>query len=666
MRKLHLAALSYDRDGILNALERTHAVEIKEHDGTEGTEGDSEDLRVYLERLENTLETLTLYAERRAKEEKSAPVKDGFEVGYSEFMAAKEKKAWADRLTELVSSSLEEISASSAEETRLRRAISSARPYSSLKKPFSAYRDTKNFAVRLGLVPSAAWDNAQGKFEELSLFACESVRLDDGVLLCAVCHKSVLNALEGFLSACGFSACPYTGEETGAEHLSKLEGELSAVRDRQNAAEKTLSELSAEIREFKIYCDYAGFELEKAEASEKMLSTAHTFLLEAFVPADEEREVKAVLDGWQTPLFYEFSDPQENEFVPTLARNNKVVKNFETITNMYSAPNAREFDPNTVMSFFYSVFLGFIMGDYGYGLLMMLGGGFLYFKNRAKEGGIKSLAGVFAIGGIFAVLWGILFNSFFGIQLLPFTVMPDLGVQMPGEAATEQHWCWTFIGIDIPAILIISMIIGIIQIFAGYLCKAWQHWRKGRIFDGICDGLTWAVFSAGALLAIVGLVEDFNVSILTTVGAIIAVSALAVAVLTAGRHEKFLGKFTKGFGSLYGIINYASDVLSYARLYGLMLSGAVIAQIISHYSIGFITGGNFALAILGILLMVVGHIFNLAMGLLSAYIHDARLQYVEFYGRFYEGEGELFSPLGSKKRHVRVTEPSFAPVSGEN
>ncbi|MGN0818077.1 MAG: V-type ATPase 116kDa subunit family protein, partial [Candidatus Coproplasma sp.] len=102
----------------------------------------------------------------------------------------------------------------------------------------------------------------------------------------------------------------------------------------------------------------------------------------------------------------------------------------------------------------------------------------------------------------------------------------------------------------------------------------------------------------------------------------------------------------------YGIINYVSDVLSYARLYGLMLSGAVIAQIVSSYSVQFITGGNPAFIILGIVLMVVGHVFNLAIGLLGAYIHDARLQYVEFYGRFYEGEGELFSPLGSQHKYV--------------
>jgi V/A-type H+-transporting ATPase subunit I len=140
--------------------------------------------------------------------------------------------------------------------------------------------------------------------------------------------------------------------------------------------------------------------------------------------------------------------------------------------------------------------------------------------------------------------------------------------------------------------------------------------------------------------------------LLAYTGGIIAGVSLLVAILTAGRKEKFLGKFTKGFGAAYGIINYASDVLSYARLYGLMLSGAVIAQIVSQYSVDFILGGNPVFILLGVVLMVVGHLFNLAIGLLGAYIHDARLQYVEFYGRFYEGEGELFTPLGSTHKYI--------------
>ena len=162
-------------------------------------------------------------------------------------------------------------------------------------------------------------------------------------------------------------------------------------------------------------------------------------------------------------------------------------------------------------------------------------------------------------------------------------------------------------------------------------------------------------------MAIVGLLEEAKLPILAKVGGLTAGGALLIAVLTAGRKEKFFGKFTKGFGAAYGVINYASDILSYARLYGLMLSGVVIAQIIAQYSVGFITGGNVLFIALGVLLLVVGNAFNLVMNLLGAYIHDARLQYVEFYGRFYEGNGELFKPLGSEHKYIYLL-----PAKAEN
>jgi V/A-type H+-transporting ATPase subunit I len=280
---------------------------------------------------------------------------------------------------------------------------------------------------------------------------------------------------------------------------------------------------------------------------------------------------------------------------------------------------------------------------------MLAVGGFMAHKQKGT--GMGKLCGVFAFGGIFAILWGFLFNSLFGIAVLPFTVMPD----------AQSDFC-SFMGVTVPSMLVIALIIGIVQLGAGYVCRAVQAFRRKQIIDGIFDGLVWAFFSLGVLLAVIGLVSDLKIgtlviSNLTTVakiGGITAGASLAIAVLTAGRKEKFLGKFTKGFGAAYGVINYASDILSYARLYGLMLSGVVIAQIISQYAIQFITGGNVAFAILGVILMVVGHVFNIAMSLLGAYIHDARLQYVEFYGRFYEGEGELFTPLGSEHKYVTI------------
>ena len=225
------------------------------------------------------------------------------------------------------------------------------------------------------------------------------------------------------------------------------------------------------------------------------------------------------------------------------------------------------------------------------------------------------LAGAFAIGGFFAIIWGILFNSVFGIAVFANTIMPD-----------PQKDQWLLAGISVPSVLVIAMLLGVSQLFVGYICKAVQEWRRGNIGDGICEGVLWAIFSIGVAVAIVGFVEEFNLPSLANVGAIIAGGSLLLAIITAGRKEKFFGKFTKGFGAAYGIINYVSDILSYARLYGLMLSGAVIAQIISTYSTQFLMSGNFALIALAIVLLIVGHGFNLVMNLLGAYIHDARLQ----------------------------------------
>ncbi len=640
MRKLHLAALSYDRDNVLNALERTHAVEIEEHAATEATSfftSDREELSAYLASLEGALSVIS--SQVSPKENKD--VKDGFSVGYSEFLAARDYRARADELVGLVADLTEEKAAAERETARLTREIAAVRPYSALDLPFSAAHGTKHTAARLGMLSAPAFETLKRQLDSLPLVAFEAVPTAEGTLFFSVCHRSVLEEFDRLLGGASFAACPYEGDRTGAELLSAFEEELRTQEKRRAAAEESLKALACEVRPLKIYCDFVGFELEKAEASSKMQTTAHVVFMKAFVPADEEEGVKSALDSLAVPLFYEFSDPAEEEFIPTLTRNNKIVENFETVTNMYSAPNARELDPNTVMSFFYSLFLGFIMADMGYGLMMMLGG---FFIRKKMRGGVASLGGVFGIGGVFAFLWGILFNSLFGEHVLPFTVMPDAQTAM-----------YSLAGIDLPAVLVIALLLGIVQLFAGYLCKFAQCVHRNKPWDGVFDGLVWAGFSLGAFLAVVGLTEDFHLSVLTGIGAVMAGGFLVVAIFTAGRHEKFPGKLSKGFGSLYGLINYFTDVLSYIRLYGLMLTGAVIAQVISDYSLQFITSGS-ALVVLGVVLMAVGHVFNLAISLLGAYIHTARLQYVEFFGRFYEGEGRLFDPLGSHKKYILLEE----------
>lgn len=651
MSKLNAVALAYDRDKILNALQKTQAIEIKCHGEIENTvplEAETEALRERLSAAESALEALSSRVANYYKESKTRSDNlDEVEITYSEFMSARDSVAQNEQLIAQINALIDEEMELKAKISKVERLLSSASIYSQYGQTLQL-AGTAHTQFRIGTIPTQQKDNFIKHAEGISLLSYKFAAADaENSLIMIAAHKAAESEVSDVLSEVNFSACPFEEECTGEQLFKSLKDEKLELLTQKNKVNRELLSLDTRIRELKIYCDLVGFELEKAEQCQNMRATQTTFLFEAYVPTEAQEQVKDALESATDCVWYGFSQPSEDEEPPTLLKNNKVIKNFEAVTDMYSPVNYREFDPNTVMAFFYSLFLGFIMGDVIYGLLMIAVGGFVYFKSK-RETAMKRLAGVFVSGGLFAVIWGFLFNSFLGMNVLPYTVMPDA---MSGR--------YSLMGIQIPSVLIISMIIGIVQLCAGYVCRAVQCWRRGAIWDGIFDGVTWAAFMVGVLLAVIGLVEDFNLSPLALAGGIIAGVSLAAAMLTAGRKEKLVGKFTKGFGAAYGVINIVSDILSYARLYGLMLSGAVIAQIISGFvvtgyngSTPFLFSGNALLIILGILLLVVGHIFNLAIGLLGAYIHDARLQYVEFYGRFFEGEGTAFKPLGSNMKHT--------------
>ncbi len=651
MSKINLIAMCSDRDRILNALQRTQATEIKLHSETENTvpfDTDTEALRDRLTKAETALEVLISrvenhYKKQKQKSENLAEV----EIGYSEFIQAKGSVGKNEALIEKINTLLDEEKELNAELAKVSRLLDSAKIYSRVAMPLRL-QNTAHSVTKIGTIPAAGKDNFIKLADGIPLLTYRFMASDnESELIMLALHKSADADVYDLLQSANFASCPFDDTRTGEELYLSLKEQENAILIKAESINAEILALEQNIRELKIYCDFVGFELEKATESEKMRRTLTTFLLEAYVPAEAQESVKQALGEATDTLWYEFSEPSDDEIPPTLLKNNKIVKNFEAVTDMYSPVNYREFDPNTVMAFFYSLFLGFIMADVIYGLIMFAAGGFIWLKSK-RETGMKKLAGVFSIGGIFAVLWGFLFNSFLGMNALPFTVMPD-----------AQSGRYSLMGIQIPSVLVISMLIGMVQLCAGYICRAVQCWRRGDLWGGIFDGVSWACFMIGVMLAVVGLIEEFNLSSLALAGGIIAGASLLVAMLTAGRKEKFFGKFTKGFGAAYGVINVVSDILSYARLYGLMLSGAVIAQIISGFvvtgyngSTPFLFSGNAGLIILGIVLMLVGHIFNLAIGLLGAYIHDARLQYVEFYGRFYEGEGSVFTPLGSKMKHT--------------
>lgn len=654
MQKLNLVALSYDKDALLNALQRTGAAEIKLHEEVENTAVpivSTEEGQAKLSGVEAALNALCAEVEKYDKANKisSGVLKDGFFVDYTDFMSAKDRGEEIEESIARINSLIDERNGFKNELAKLRKEIKTAALYASIDLPFSSFLGTVHTRGRLGAVAKTVKESMIEELRKIELCEAEAVcETDEFSLLFVLSHKSAASETDGVLNSFGFLDCPYQGEETGRARFETLREKERILIEKIFENERAVYAMKEEIKPLKIYSDALAFEMEKETLSEKLRTTASTFLLEAYVPSFMTERVKEELLKVSSAVYIEFSEPSEEETPPTLLQNGKLVESFEGITNMYSPPHYREFDPNGVMAFFYSLFMGFIIGDMGYGVLMSLIGGFIWWKNRKEPTGMSRLAGAFACGGVFAVLFGALFNSFFGVAIFANTVMPD-----------PQKGMCAFMGIEVPSVLVIALVIGIVHLLVGYVCKAVQEFRRGNLLDGIFDGVAWAVFSLGAALAIVGLVEfrkypNVTLSFLAPIGGVMAGVSLAIAVLSAARKGKGFSRFTKSFGAAYGVINYASDILSYARLYGLMLSGAVVAQIISSAALNFFAGGNVLLIVLGIILLVVGHAFNLVMNLLGAYIHDARLQYVEFYGRFFEGEGELFKPLGSEHKYIRL------------
>ena len=200
-------------------------------------------------------------------------------------------------------------------------------------------------------------------------------------------------------------------------------------------------------------------------------------------------------------------------------------------------------------------------------------------------------------------------------------------------------------------LLIFSLILGGIHIFVGMGVQAYMYIRDGHALDAVLDIGLWYLLLIGLVLfGIGGNLNDTAV----TIGKYMAIVGAVGILLTGGRKKKGLGKITGGLGSLYGITSYLSDVLSYSRLLALGLATGVVAQVIN--TLGALAGGGVVGSIVLILVFLFGTVFNLAINALGAFVHSCRLQYVEFFGKFYTGGGREFHPFGRKTKYIKILE----------
>ena len=389
-------------------------------------------------------------------------------------------------------------------------------------------------------------------------------------------------------------------------------------------ASKKLAKLTEDKEKLYVLSDQAATDKELKLAPRQY--TLETVYLEGWVRSDKEDDLKKVLETSVSCYDLVLLDPEEGENPPTCNKNNKFVEPFQSVTNMYEVPNYKEVDPNPMMSIWFWFIFGMMMGDVGYGVVMLIGG-ILFLKLKKPKGMLKQIGKIITYSSIPTILFGVLYGSYFG-----FGWFEPVFVNPVKEPLT---------------VLIFSFGVGLLHIISGLVVKMYASFKAKDYWQAILDDFPWIVLLLGLGVFAVGL----KIEGLSKIGLImIAASAGIITIFGGRRKQGFIRKITGGFTSLYGLVNHMSDVLSYSRLLALGLSTAIIAEVMNRLA-GMVQGSIIGI-IMSVFIYIIGHIFNIGMGLLSAYVHDSRLQYIEFFGKFYEGGGYEFRPLSVQLKHV--------------
>ena len=653
MRKLVLIGNSSERERLIKILHTEECAEIVAAQKTEGTHyADKQSaLEVYgakkakLDFIFDFIKSCQIEAQALIKEKKInyTPVKKPFLAGkpsltMEEFYETPKLEEGVfdacGRLTRLSESLLKNKS----DEIKLKNTINQLQPYKEVDAKLESFKDTKDVSILLGTVPSSRKAVAE-KAEELG--AC-MLFYDAGVVSTVVCIvlKEKYEETAKILSDAEFSACTlnYTGVPRDViTESEKLLAENTAMREK--LIEQSIS-FEYVLDDCKRLYDYYLVEERKLECEANTSCTETSYILEAWVPVDKTEKLDKALSESPLALMYEIREPLEGEKPPTYVEDNAVVEPYQSVTNMFSVPAYGEINPNPFVAFFFFLFFGMMLADAGYGLVLMILTGIVLIKQRPPKGQASLIKIVF-MGSFSTVIWGIIFGSYFGYSAT------DLGI-----------WCW-FNPIEEPMnMLFLSLGMGIFQMCFGLGINMVAMFKQKKPLDAISGTLSWYFMLLGLALAFgSSLIKAIAIpSWVSTVGYVLLGAGVLLLMISGALHKKGASMVSGAFARLYDIINFFSDLMSYTRIFGLGLASAVIGMVFNE--IGALMMNMIPIKAIGVvvtaIVFIIGHVFNIGINALGAYVHNSRLQFVEFFGKFYTGGGELFRPLGCEMKYYYI------------
>lgn len=510
---------------------------------------------------------------------------------------------------------------------------------------------TKNTKIIAGTLPSkdfiSCLDELKKIGKEIEINKISEDKKQSKIIILSISeyHSSIKKILSKYNISYFSPALEFNG--TPRSILKDIFEELINIEEKRKLIFNESIKLHKENLWLYIAFDYLSILKSKKDIDKYIKQTKKVIFIEGWVLKKDLDELKNTLYKKFKELEIVFSDPEEGEDIPVALKNNKFVEPFESITALYGIPKYREYDPTPLFAPFYFIFFGMSLSDAGYGLIIAALSYFALLKFKF-EGTIKKFFGLFFLGGISTFIMGTIMGSWMGdaLNFLPKNILFIKTYLIDTLALLDP------IKNPMP-LLLISLSLGVIQIYTGFIIKFMANIKENKIKTGLMDQGSWLLLISGILLFVVASAINSFAEFKVIAKYIIWAGLLSI-IITQGRSNKnIILKVAGGVLRLYDLIGYFSDILSYSRLFALGLSTAVLAVVVNNFVMLFKD-----IPIVGIiaaaLVFILGHLFNLVISGMGAFIHSTRLQYVEFFTKFYEGGGTPFKPFKIFTKYIKV------------
>ena len=634
MKKLRLCGIAEEQTQLIRELQLLGSVEIGSPEALTGAQqtqifraGDSSSadaLSRTSAALASALETLKQYETKKGGLFSARPEKTLDELFDDDAYSAAVQTAQDALETQ------DARSRNQAEKSRLSALRESFVPWQTLDLPLES-NGTQHTRVLIGTVPAQTGFDAlrEAVYEAAGEAQIEMVSADQQSLyLLVIVYKGAYDAAASALRESGFTQTCFDGVTgTAAENIRLTDEKLAACEQEDKRLTDKLTALAGETPAIRLAADRCTQEIAKAQAADRLAHSERTFCLDGWVPCEDVGKLETLLEHYCCAWELEDPSPEEYPDVPVKLKNNKLTWPLNMVTEMYSLPAYDGVDPNPLMAPFFILFYGIMMADMGYGLLMMIASVIISKKYRPKgtSGELFSLLG---LCGISTFIMGALTGGFFGdfLTQLVAIVSPGTVFALPKLFDPLD---------DLTMILIGSMALGMVQIVTGMAISLIEKCKRKKFLDAFFEEITWWIVFIGIALLALGK------------GAAVLYVGCALVLLGPIVQGKGWGKLTGVFGSLYNhVTGYFGDILSYTRLMALMLAGSVIAQVFNMLAA---MPGN---VIAFIIISMLGNAMNFGLNLLGCYVHDLRLQCLEFFNKFYVDGGKPFRPMTLDTEYV--------------